>query len=120
MRSHGPRCLAVCRPDDFPPYDYDAEPHHYGQPCPCPDCDDLPAELAALRDRLHARRARQMARDADRYVEAIDGARAMRASRPPFRTGRPHYDERAYGIPVWPRACYGEWPSDTRRWSRAR
>lgn len=81
----------MCRPDDYPPH---AEPS--------------PA-VAALRDRLHARRARQQARNADRYMEALAAARELRHAAygspwtvilPGRRHGPAHGDERAYDIPA--------------------
>jgi hypothetical protein len=74
----------VCRTDDYPPHDY-------GYPCPCYDCVGP-----------HA--------DADRYTEALTGARAMRdrartwadyTDTPAIRPGA-DATERRHGIPPWP------------------
>jgi hypothetical protein len=62
--------------------------------------------LAALRDLLHGRRAAQEGRNAERYTEALAGARAMRAravtwTDNPTNPGADDY-ERRHGIPPWP------------------
>lgn len=58
----------------------DALAHDYGMPCACPDCTGA---------------------DADRYAEAIAGARAMRSRAVTWADGGPgaDADERAHGIP---------------------
>lgn len=71
--------MTVCGRDDDPTQHDPRCPH--GEPVSgCPDTypNDRP-QLAALRELLHRRRAAQEARNADRYAEAIAGARALRA-----------------------------------------
>jgi hypothetical protein len=85
----------MCRTDDYPPHDpeprtqedddrpyYPGPMHDYGYPCPCYDCAGP-----------HA--------DADRYAEALAGARAMRAAAVTWSDGGPGADdyERRHGIP---------------------